>query len=72
MWEELSPSTPKVGLYDELAKDLGLFVRLLHNTHATVSHETFSMLIEMIIVALRHDNPHFNEARFRARIAREQ
>lgn len=62
-------------LYDDLADAVLLLRQKLvcyqHTAHTNVPRETINQtveqMIEQIIHALRSDNPHFNEARFRTR-----
>lgn len=83
MWEEIAPVGNSTGLYDELAEDL---VALRHNMSlgaalvgrtASCTNTTFPVdiifdsFVNMVIFALRHDNPAFNEARFRRHFARK-
>lgn len=83
MWEDIAPVSNSTGLYDELAEDLvalrhslslgsALICRTDSCTNATFPvHIIFDSFVNMVILALRHDNPHFNEARFRRRLRRE-
>lgn len=62
-----------MGLYDELGQVLHghnvaictLNIRLPDGTHACPPAIVFEQLLESVILALRHDSPTFNEARFR-------
>jgi hypothetical protein len=70
MYEDLSPSSKSCGLYDELADDLAKFLKeinVLRENGTVLALATG--LVEAIVIALRHDNANFNEARFRKRIS---
>lgn len=70
MYEELSPSSKSCGLYDELADDLAKFLQEINGLRENGAMLALATgLVEAIVVALRHDNAAFNEARFRKRIA---
>lgn len=69
MYEDLSPSSHACGLYDELAYDLGSYLRGLSICSADSAMCALALeLVQLVVVALRHDNATFNEARFRLRI----
>lgn len=61
MWEELSPKTNRLGLYDRLALSIN---EIANKQHMSVD-EVISLMMDNIIHALRDDNPNFNEYRFR-------
>jgi hypothetical protein len=66
MYEDLSPSSKSCGLYDELADDLAKFLKeinVLRENGTVLALATG--LVEAIVIALRHDNANFNEARFK-------
>ena len=77
MWEELDPGQYNRGLYDGLASVLGGYMhginglaeRLDVNDRAILTFEN-ERLVRMMVMLLRSDNPHFNEARFRLGIER--
>lgn len=41
---------------------------LIDDAHTCITKDEFAAFTEAIILALRHDNPRFNEARFRRRM----
>ena len=79
MYEGIGPRERHRGLYDEMADNLKI-IRLevektllnstsLPCTQSTILMDIFNNLVELTIIALRHDNAQFNEARFRQRIS---
>lgn len=79
MWEELDPRRYNRGLYDGLACVVGAYIREVNRlqlscieacvvSHCEMVDRMVEEMVRGMVLVLRADNKHFNEARFRSGI----